>query len=315
MGSGLERLGRAMSQAEADLGIVSVQCDPFDEATWAMAVDADVHVCHVHLPPQVTKRLAKPPKVVWVGHGTPEYTFAQSVTASRETRYGATDPFMLMQHWLQVADARVTFWPRHQAIYQTMVDKGTTVHCVPMGVDRRFWTPGPSRGKWGGAPSIFTAENSHRGKWPLDALLLWPWVAARHDAATLHVSCLAQDQHRWWFPLVNRNGAHFRAHLTDIKWGPDDLRNVFRSTDFFLGLVEYGDHNHLSMQAAATGVPTISYRGNVYADYWLTQGDQRVMADELSAILAGDVAPRAKESVPDIQDTAKAMVEIYEAIA
>lgn len=315
LGSGLEATARAMSRAELALGIDSRVCDPFLESSWDIAEDGDVHVNHCHFPPKVTQRLRRRPRMVWVGHGTPEYTFQKSVAEGSRGGYGFGDSFMLMQHWLRTADAHVTFWPRHQAIYRTMVGPRTPIDLVPMGVDRSFWAPGESRGKWGGSPSVFTAENPHQGKWPLDLFLLWPWVAEAIDEATLHASYVAQDQHRWWFPLVNSNGTAFRTHLSSIKWGKDDLRNAFRSIDFFIGLVRYGDHNQLSHEANASGATTISYRGNVYADFWLPEGDQRDMAAGLISILRGEAEPRAKEPVPDISDTAKAMLSIYERVA
>lgn len=306
-----------MSEAESRLGIVARTCNAHNEATWTsdLLSDVDVHVCHVHMPTRVRSRLTRPAKVVWIGHGTPEYTLQLSMEEGLKGGYGFSDSFMLMQYWLQHADARVTFWPRHKAIYETMVDKGNTVDLVPIGVDTEFWCEGVSRGKWGGAPSVFTAENAHWLKWPIDLLLLWPWVANELDDAVLHACNLPRDQMRWLMPLVNRNGAHFRSHLSDIRWGADDLRNVFRSIDFFIGLVRYGDWNQLSLQAAATGATTISYRGNPYADFWLTEGSQVDMATELLAILKGETAPRDKTPVPDITETATAMIPIYERIA
>ena len=315
-GSGLDKMARSMHKAELALGMDSRVVVAPDEDTWQLAAGADIHVCHVHFPDKIRERLAKPPKIVWIGHGTPEHVFASSVAAGDQKiagrRYGFGDSFQLLQHWLTNADELVTFWPRHQAIYETMVGRNRTVRCIPFGLDRTFWEPGESRGKFGGTPSVFTAENGHRGKWPLDLLLAWPWVAAELYDAVLHVCNLTQDEHRWWFPLANMNGAHFRAYLSDIRWSPEDLRNVFRSIDYFIGLVEYGDHNHLMMQAHATGAKCISYRGNEYADYWLTPGDQRVMAQELLAILKGRVEPRQALPAPDIADTARAMQAIYE---
>lgn len=313
-GSGLDTTARSMCEAEKRLGIDARLCIASNEATWESVLDCDVHVCHVHFPDAVRKRFTRPAKIVYVAHGTPEHVFESSIQAGSTGRYGFGDSWMLMQHWLQAADARITFWPRHQALLKTLVDKSTPVYCVPMGVDRMFWAPGASLGKWAGAPSLFTAENAHWSKAPFDLLTLWPWVAEQLDEATLHVCNLPTDQHRWWFPLVNRNGSAFRAYLSQLRWSHDELRNIFRSIDFFIGLVRYGDHNQLSHQANACGAKTISYRGNVYADYWLTEGDQRVMATELVSILKGETEPRVKEPVPDISDTASAMVPIYESI-
>jgi hypothetical protein len=81
-----------------------------------------------------------------------------------------------------------------------------------------------------------------------------------------------------------------------------------------VGLVRYGDLNHLSMEANAAGAKTISYAGNPYAMYWIPEGDQREMARQFNAILAGDVEPRVQTPVPDVQEMAQAFLNIYEAI-
>jgi hypothetical protein len=89
---------------------------------------------------------------------------------------------------------------------------------------------------------------------------------------------------------------------------------VFNSVDYFIGLVRYGDFNRISLEANATGVKTISYSGNPYSDFWVPEGDQREIAKVLVEILNGNVEPRKKDIVPDIEETAKGMVKIYERI-
>jgi hypothetical protein len=102
--------------------------------------------------------------------------------------------------------------------------------------------------------------------------------------------------------------------------GHEDLRNVFNSVDYYIGLVRYGDFNRISMEAKASGCKLISYTGNPYADYWLPEGDQRTMAGELIKILKGEVKPRANQTlepileVPDISETAAEMIKIYEGL-
>jgi len=114
---------------------------------------------------------------------------------------------------------------------------------------------------------------------------------------------------------VNRNGASYGSHISPLIFAHSELRNVFKSIDFFIGLVRYGDFNHLSMQAAASGCKTISYAGNPYSDFWLTEGDQRKMAQELLPVLKGDAKPRKdKLPVPDVLETAEAMKSIYEGL-
>jgi hypothetical protein len=221
-----------------------------------------------------------------------------------------------MNHWLQRADARVTFWPRHQWIYQRMVDKGTPIHLVPLGVDTAYWSTPSSRGKFAGTPSVFTAENPHFIKWAYDLLLIWRDVAEAIDGemAKLHALYVVRDHHRAFIPLAYRMDAAYHAYISPATFDRDGLRNAFQSPDYTIGLVRYGDFNQLSMQANAAGATTISYAGNEYSDYWITEGDQRTMAAELTAILKGEVTPREKLPVPDLADTAHAMLSVYESI-
>ena len=315
-GSGMNRVAESMCAAEVRLGIDAHLVNPQSTLEsldpW---LDADVHVSHTHLPDEFRRRISRPYKVVWVGHGTPEHVFQTSVEEGLNHGYGHADNWMLCQHWLRTADALVTFWPRHQAIWKSFCDKATRVDCVPLGVDRSFWKPTPSRGRFDGDPSVFTAENAHYIKWPLDLFIAWPWVVPRvKGRPKLHAPYLPRDQHRWWFPLVNRNDCSYSAHISHTVFSQSELVNVFNSIDFFIGLVQKGDFNRLSLEAAACGAWTISYTGNPYADFWLPEGDQQTIADELVKILNGDIPPREKKPVPDVSETAAAMIEIYQRI-
>ncbi len=310
--SGLHRVAESMAAEEVKLGIESVLVDSVNMQEWEMGVDADVNVVHSHLP-DTMKTQAK--RIVWIGHGTPEHVFQSSMEASLNGGYGASDPFMLIQHWIREADALVTFWPRHQAIWQSMAGKGKSVHCIPMGVDKNFWKPVESRGKYAGDPSVFTAENCHYIKWPLDLFIAWPWVTKEITDARLHAGYLPNDQHRHWFPLINQNGAAYTSFISANVLGHEDLRNTFNSVDYYIGLVRYGDFNRISMEAKASGCKLISYPGNPYADYWVTEGDQRKIADELIRIFKGEVEPLTPLEVPDISETTKAMIDIYTGVA
>jgi len=69
----------------------------------------------------------------------------------------------------------------------------------------------------------------------------------------------------------------------------------------------------MALEVKATGCKLISYIGNPYADYWVPEGDQRVIAARLIGILRGDVSPREDaQQVPDIVETAKGMLSLYE---
>jgi len=256
----------------------------------------------------------KNPKIVWIGHGTPEHVFQSSVEEGHSGKYGAGDGWMLIQYWLQHADALVTFWPRHQAIWQSLCDKGRKVHCIPLGVDRSFWKPIQSAGMFAGKPSLFSCENAHYIKWPLDLFIMWPWIYPRLPGACLHVAYLPTDVHRWFFPLVNRNGASYACHISPRVFSHEELRNVFCSIDYYVGLVKYGDFNRLCLEAKACGCKTISYAGNPYSDFWLPEGSQVEGAELMYQILSGQITPRETEPVHDISETAKGMIEVYEEV-
>jgi len=313
-GSGMRHVAESMANNEKKLGLDSNLCDFAKPDEYLQHLDADIHVAHTHFPDAFRDKIPKPFKTIWVAHGVVEHAFQNSVEQGLEKGYGAGDTWMLCQWQLQHSDASVTFWPRQQAIWQSLCDKNTKVHLVPLGVEKDFWKPVESRGKYLGNPSLFTAENCHYCKWPLDLFIMWPWVYPKIPNSHLHAIYLPTDQHRWWFPLINRNGCSYRATISASRFEQTELRNAFVSSDYYIGLVRYGEANRIFLEATACGMKTISYQGNPYADYWLTEGDQRGMANELIAILKGEIPARPKMEVPDAIETAKAMKEIYEGL-
>ena len=312
----MNNVAKSLVEAEKAIGLDShfVNIQEVPTAQWDLYADADIHVSHTHFPNEMRKRITRPLKLVWVSHGVIEHVFRSAVDDYGKG-YGHGDGWMLLQYWLQHADARVTFWERHQALLETMVDKGTKVHLVPMGVETAFWGEGKSDGRWAGCPSLFTAENSHEIKWVLDLFLMWKWIYEAIPDACLHAAYLPTDQHRWFMSLANRNGASFGSHISPLAFHGTALRNVFKSVDFMIGLVRYGDYNRICLEAQASGCKTISYTGNKFADYWLPEGDQRIMAAELIKILKKEVEPRPdKLPVPDVSEMATGMKGVYESI-
>lgn len=306
-GSGMHRVAESMAEAEKAIGLDSFVCDL--NSDMEIGKDCDIRIAHTHLPEYA---LSGDKPIVYVAHGTPEYVFSSSVEVGLNKGYGHGDGWMLVQYWLQRSDAIVTFWPRHQKIWKSLCDKKTQVECIPLGVDKSFWHPVESRGKYVGNPAVFTAENCHTIKWPLDLFIAWPWITEIIPSARLHAVYVPYDQHRWWFPLVNRNGCSFSSYISPSVFSHEDLRNAFSSVDFYVGLVKYGDFNRVCLEAKACGCKVISYVGNPYADYWIAEGDQRNTATELSAILSSDREPRPVAQVPDASETALAMKEIYD---
>lgn len=310
--SGMSNVARSIVAAEVSLGLDSTFVDCMSKDDAERVKDYDIHVVHTHVQDSIL-RSGKP--LIWVAHGTPEVMFYTAFDAGLiDGSYGHSDAWMLAQYWLQHCDLTVTFWPRHQTIWKSLVDKRTRVECIPLGVDKSFWKPMPTQGKFDGSPSFFTAENGYKIKWPLDLFIAWPWVTKELNNARLHAIYVPKDQHRWWFPLVNRNGASFHSHISAMVFSPDQLRNAFCSTDFFLSLVRYGDTNRLCLEAAACGANVISYVGNPNADYWIHEGDQRGIAAELIEIGKGLRKPVPKTIPPDISETAAAMKAIYDSM-
>ena len=315
-GSGMHNSAKSLVGAEKKLGLDSHLVNMHETSPDALdaTADSDIFVAHTHFPNEIKKRAKKKFKLVFPVHGTPEHIF-HSAVESGSHGYGHGDSLMLLMHWLKKADAIVTSWPRHQAILQTMVDKNTKVNYVEMGVEKDFWCPGPSDGKWSGSPSVFTAENCHSIKCPLDLFIAWPFVYEELPDACLHACYLPNDQHRWYFPFVNANGAAYGAHISPLAFHGTALRNVFRSVDAMCGLVRYGDHNRLSLEANASGCKTISYKGNPYSSFWVDEGSQLDIAKQLIAILKGEIEPRKdKQEVADISVTAEGMRDIYETV-
>jgi len=307
---------KTLYEAEKKLGLDSylINVNEVPSTEWDQYADADVHVPHTHFPNEMRKRLTRPLKMAFISHGVPEY-IVQSAFTEGTKGYGAGDSLQLWMYWMQHADAVCTFWPRHQAIMQSMADKATKVRLLPMGLDHAFWTSARSRGKFAGSPSVMTSENSHFCKWAYDLFICWSWIYAEVPDACLHGTYLPTDQHRYWFPILNRNGCSYGAHLSPITWPHDELRHVLNSVDYYWNGPRYGDHNRIGLEASLSGAKVISYWGNPYSDFWIREGDQRDMAKEFVEIFKGQREPRGDKSpVPTDEEMAEAMRDVYESI-
>lgn len=311
--SGMYSVARTLAVAECRIGLESKLVNVHDAINWDEYVDYDVYVTHTHFPTELRKRVPEP-KMVFVSHGTPEY-IVQSALDGTKQGYGAGDGLQLWMYWMKVADATVTFWPRHQAIMRSMCDKRTQVHLAPLGLDIDFWKAGKSKGKFAGKPSVMTAENSHFMKWAYDMFVCWGWINRELPDACLHATYVPQDQHRVWFPILDRNGCAFGAHVSPITWPHEELRHVLNSVDFYWNGVRYGDFNRIGMEAALCGAKVISYRGNPYSYFWVNEGDQRGMATELIEILKGQREPRVPDAIPTDVEMAESFKAVYEGIA
>lgn len=308
-GSGMHNVAEDMCAGECALGHDSIIINTEDSKEWENGVGYEVYVVHTHLPDIAYAQNNK--KIIFIPHGTPEHVFQGAMDKGLAGGYGMSDSWMVSQHWVNKADAVITFWDRHKYIWQQLNSK-TRIYVVPIGIDTEFWKPTPSLGRWLGSPAILTAENCHSIKYPLDLFLALPEVMKEIVGLRLHAWYVPRDQHRWWFPLVNNNGVSFRSYITENRMDKTTLRNAFNSVDYYVGLVRYGDYNRICLEAKASGCKVISYAGNPYADFWVTEGDQRKMAEELLKILKGEVSALPCLAPSDRKDVAKEMIKIYE---
>ncbi len=311
-GSGMYHVAETLCAAEQKLGLESHLIDIDHPVEWDKYADCDIYVPHTNFPVEIRKRV-KNPKTVMISHGTPEHIFNTAMQEGKQG-YGHGDHLMIWMYSMKTADAVCTFWPRHQAIMKQMCDKATEVHLLPLGIDKAFWGDAHSKGKYAGNPSLMSCENGHSIKWPLDLFTMWPWIYKEIPDACLHVNYLPQDQHRWWFPLVNANGASYGAHISPLKYVQSELRHVLASVDYYCNFVKYGDSNRIGLEASTAGAKVISYYGNSFADFWIHEGDQRIQAEELLKILKGETEPRTKAEIPDHLEMAHAMIKIYEKV-
>lgn len=312
----MHSVAKTLVAAECKLGLDShlINIDETPSEQWDQYADFDIHVTHTHFPNEMKKRLTRPLKMVFVAHGTPEYVFQSSVEAGKQG-YGHGDGWMLYQYWMQHADASVTFWSRHHAIMKSLCDKHTKVHLAPLGLEIDFWKAGCSKGKFSGNPSVMACENPHAIKAPYDLFIAWPWVIEQVPDACLHVNYMAQDQHRWYFPLINRNGSSYGCHVSPSIFPHEELRHILSSVDVYCGLVRYGDKNRIGLEASLCGAKLVSYSGNPHADFWIQEGDQREIAAELIEILKGQREPRQdKEPIATDVEMAQAFKDVYESI-
>lgn len=309
-GSGLANVATDMAEADSAIGLESVICDQNNPETWEKGMNAHVHVVHSHMPDKLTFNKAS--KIVIVQHGSPEHIFEISVQQGTSGAYAPGDSFALSAFFLKRADAVVTFWPRHAAIWETMTDK--PVFCVPMGIKKDFWTR-QDIAPLAGSPALFTAENMHNCKWPLDIFFLWPHLAERLPDARLHVANIPANQAPWWWPLAYMNGSRYSTFMNSLRFDHSTLKIYLSAAPFYYSPVRYGDHNRISLEAAACGAKIISFEGNEYAHHWVREGDQRRQLEDLVAILSGTREERQPLPVPDISETAAALLQVYKEIA
>jgi hypothetical protein len=321
--SGMHHLAQAVADGERRLGHDALVVDASDDGPWAdpTVLDADVHCIHSRWRPgaqqAIRAQTGRDPKLVFYSHGIPEHLIELSVQEFLVKDIPEPqDLWAFTRYWLKEADAFVVFSPRQAVLYNTMLSRGQEVDLVPLGVDLTFWERGPEDApRLRGTPSVWMSENQHRIKWALDMFFAWPLVARALPTVHLHAHFIPYDVQRFLVDIVNANGAAFNATVTQKFYPHDALRTFWKGCDFMLATTRYGDNTCLTMQAEAAGLKTISYPGNQYASFWVPEGDQRVIADQLTGILMGMIPPREdKLPVPDLTDMAASTLAIYDRI-
>jgi len=319
--SGMHRLAQNMVVAEQALGNDSMLIDAKHEGQWALpqVLNADLYVIHSIFPKGARHLIEtaqnRKVKTVFVAHGIPEYAMDEAVKAFEQAQASQAESFgdvwFLLRHWLKEADAFVTFNPRHAALYDRMVPSERKVDVVPMGVDRAFWSAPCVAEPMLGNPCVWMSENQNRIKWALDTIIAWPFVMDALPEAHLHAHWIPLDLHRFFIDLANANGAAYGATIDSLHFTHQRMKELWQTAHFILSPTRYGDITLLAMEANAAGRPLITYKGNEYAQFWLEEGDQRRMAEQLVAIFKGEVKARPVLQAPDLSDMGRAMLAVY----
>jgi len=308
-GSGLAQVAEDLSVCEKQAGIESIVCDALNPNDVKMGMNADLHVAHAHIPSEIAVRHTKP--WITVAHGAPEYVMETMATEDGLNQKG--NSFAAGWMMMQQADAVVSFWDRHIKMYLNWTDK--PIYKINMGVPLGFWQKESVATKQPGTPAFLTCENSVRSKWILDLLLLFPWLLEDFPDAALNCYYVPMMQHKMFYPILYATKAVRGVYISSQKLNKQLLLQTLRGSDYYLNLCRYGDFNQMGMQAKAAGCKVISYRGNPYADYWITEGDQRDMAIQLLAIMKGWTQPRNNvEPIPDTKDMVNGMLRVYQEV-
>jgi hypothetical protein len=302
--SGMNRVAESIVSAERAAGLDSHLLNIFDEQDWSVGFDADVHVAHTHFPrlqerQSFRRMLTKTPaKIVAFFHGTPEFVFGDTVKS-----------IQTQGHWASATGSRCSTtgsrWPTRASRSGRGIRRCTRRWstaaprsiCIPMGIDHAFWSGGSScKGRWAGNPSVLSCENAHFIKWPFDLITAWRWIYPQLENGSLNLGYVPED-----CTGSGRPGSTTPAPATECAGPPrcgtprTCATSSSRSTSSS-GWCATVTSTACRIEANVAGARTISYRGNPHADYWVTEGDQRILAAELLAILRGDVAAAREDA-------------------
>jgi len=255
-----------------------------DVATVEWAVDADVHVLHSRIPPQIYGK--KP--VVMVLHGAPEYLFYSQVFRRKEG--DASHATILNYGNDERIKAFVTMWKRHVPYWQSILGDDR-VHLIPPIVNMEDYSPEGEKEdlKDPGGFNIGFCD-TWRPTFYKEPFQILPGVREfwkRQNDAKLHLFGIPTEGKRariygnvWdkHILALNRNG----DYIGGIWELHANMEKVYRALDVVITMAV--DENRIVRETLASGKPLVAPMGNKYTPYGCQIEDPISVADTLERV-------------------------------
>lgn len=255
----LETGGSAPTTFKYDRGV--------DVATVEWAENADVHILHSRIPPDI---YGKKPAVM-ILHGAPEYIFYSQVFRHKEgdgshstiLHYGADENIK----------AFVTMWERHLPYWQAILGDDKVFHIPPI-VNMEDYTPDGEKEELKGAGGFNIGFcDTWRPTFYKEPFQILPGVREfwkRQEDARLHIFGIPTEAKR-----AKIYGNVWDKHILALERQGDyigsiwelhsNMEKVYRALDVVITMAV--DENRIVREALASGKPLVAPMGNKYTPY------------------------------------------------
>lgn len=238
-----------------------------DVATVEWAAEADVHVLHSRVPPQIYGK--KP--VVMVLHGAPEYLFYSQVFRRKEGDGSHTT--ILTYGNDERIKAFVTLWERHVSYWKAILGDDR-VHLVPPIVNRKDYSPEGEKEelKDVGAFNIGFCD-TWRPTFYKEPFQVLPGIREfwkRQGDVKFHIFGIPTEKKR-----ARIYGNVWDKHILALERQGDyigsiwelhsSMEKVYRALDVVVTMAV--DENRIVRETLATGKPLVAPLGNKYTPY------------------------------------------------
>lgn len=238
-----------------------------DIATIEWAMDADVHILHSRIPPQIYGK--KP--IVMLLHGAPEYLFYSQVFRHKEG--DAAHSTVIQYSNDENVVLFVTMWERHVAYWQAIMGD-ERVRLIPPIVNPGNFSPVGEKEELKKAAAFNVGFcDTWRPTFYKEPFQILPGVREfwkRQNDIKIHIFGIPSEGKRakiygnaWdkHILALQRNG----DYIGDIWELHPSMEKVYRALDVVVTMTV--DENRIVRETLASGVPLIGPEGNRYATY------------------------------------------------